>query len=191
MSDRLFVKLREVIHTSGTTTASNESIFVIRGNDCYDPQYSVGGSQPTGFDQYMAFYNNFYVSGSRLKVTVYSDGPADSEFYILPTKYASVAISGYDPSEYPLYRGKYVSGNGASAKSGTVLKSYRGTKQMMVVPDPASQTVFWGTDAASPTQQWYWWFGNKNPDISQPCDFNFKAEIVYYVTFFGRRQIIS
>lgn len=36
---------------------------------CYDPDTDAIGHQPTGFDQWMAFYEHFVVLGSKIKVT--------------------------------------------------------------------------------------------------------------------------
>jgi len=43
--------------------------FSIRANGMYDPDYSLGGQQPRGFDQYMALYEKFTVTSAKLSVT--------------------------------------------------------------------------------------------------------------------------
>ena len=50
----------------GTNTANG---FTLRANGMFDPEYSLGGEQPRGFDQYMELYEKFTVSSAKLSVT--------------------------------------------------------------------------------------------------------------------------
>lgn len=43
--------------------------FTIRANGMYDPDFSIGGQQPRGFDQYMELYDKFTVTSAKLSVT--------------------------------------------------------------------------------------------------------------------------
>jgi len=52
--------------TPGTDTAEG---FTLRANGMFDPEYSLGGHQPRGFDQYMALYNRFTVTSCKISVT--------------------------------------------------------------------------------------------------------------------------
>lgn len=40
----------------------------IRGNNIYDPEYSTGGGQPLGFDQWAPFFKRFNVISSKVTV---------------------------------------------------------------------------------------------------------------------------
>lgn len=43
-------------------------VKVFRANDLYDPDYAVGGHQPSPFDQFCAFYSNFCVLSSKIEL---------------------------------------------------------------------------------------------------------------------------
>ena len=51
--------------------------YTYRANDLYDPDVSIGGHQPHGFDQIMAFYQHFTVLGSKIKVLLQHIGASD------------------------------------------------------------------------------------------------------------------
>jgi len=57
--------------TTGSITSTTGAVasYVLRANDCFDPDFTGTGHQPMGFDQMILFYNHFFVVRSRLKVT--------------------------------------------------------------------------------------------------------------------------
>lgn len=44
------------------------ALYQFRANDCYDPNWTAGGHQPTGFDQIMALYTRGHVLRSKINV---------------------------------------------------------------------------------------------------------------------------
>lgn len=52
-----------------TCTSGAMASYVLRANDCFDPDFTGTGHQPMGFDQMILFYNHFVVTKSRLRVT--------------------------------------------------------------------------------------------------------------------------
>ncbi len=64
------VQLRYVEQFSLDAPASGvAALFLFRANDLFDPDFTGGGHQPKGFDQWMVFYDHFTVIGSKIKVT--------------------------------------------------------------------------------------------------------------------------
>lgn len=86
-----------------------------RANGMYDPEISVGGRQPRGFDQAMALYGTFTVLGSKISVNwAYAgyDGPAaldatTSAFLIKTSKPADDAGDGAVAAGVPVMCGIY------------------------------------------------------------------------------------
>lgn len=50
-------------------SAGAAAVYVFTVNGLYDPNITGIGHQPSGFDQYMALYNQYVVLGSTIKVT--------------------------------------------------------------------------------------------------------------------------
>jgi hypothetical protein len=72
-------KLRYCEETGFTSTSGAFSTHVYKANDVYDPDYSGGGHQPMGFDQWALLYNHYIVLGSRMRVYLHaSDSNTDS-----------------------------------------------------------------------------------------------------------------
>lgn len=46
---------------------------------CFDPRVNLGGAQPRGFDQWMAFYEHFVVLGSKMTVMFQTTGLQPSD----------------------------------------------------------------------------------------------------------------
>lgn len=69
--DRMMVKMKysEVVNVSPGTYAYQ---YCFRGNDIFDPNYTSTGTQPTGRDQWAAFYKSYKVLGCKIKVTYIS-----------------------------------------------------------------------------------------------------------------------
>ncbi len=61
------------------STINTPATYSYIANDCYDPQSALGGHQPIGFDQMMAFYNHFTVTNARIKVTFVPEGSSATQ----------------------------------------------------------------------------------------------------------------
>ncbi len=59
-------KLRYATHIVFNPAAGSAQNIFIKANGLFDPEVAVGGHQPLGFDQYMAFYDHFRVESSHI-----------------------------------------------------------------------------------------------------------------------------
>jgi len=76
--------LRYFDYAIATATQSTVVGSWWRANGIFDPQVSLGGHQPLGFDQLMAIYDHWVVKSSRIKVTfTYRDEVDDTSHPIL------------------------------------------------------------------------------------------------------------
>lgn len=65
----LQVRLPYAFSTTLTEAAAGLGVaYSFRINDVFDPDFSGGGLQPTGFDQYAALYGRYHVLGFRYEV---------------------------------------------------------------------------------------------------------------------------
>lgn len=54
------------------TFADFSSAIVFRINSLYDPEFSVGGHQPLGFDEWSVFYNKYLVLGAKVRADCFA-----------------------------------------------------------------------------------------------------------------------
>ena len=66
-SDGQIVKMRYVEEFELNPGLGSVASYVFRANGLYDPNYTGAGHQPYGFDQWMTYYNQFTVLGSKMK----------------------------------------------------------------------------------------------------------------------------
>lgn len=169
--------------TDGTYSVSNS---FISGNDIYNAWQFPNGDEragPTGFDQWAAFYNNFIVHKSSVKVTplywitTTGDAPAPFQLTVTPVDADNIVTFSTSFDEQPYSRFKMYNGVlttstdtalGAVANSGTqnyqsVINSMM-TKKILGYKDlvdiPAVQGVMIPqtnvNPGNSPDQNFYW-----------------------------------
>lgn len=95
--------------------------YAFRANDCFDPDFGLGGHQPMGFDQLMVFYHQGLVLYSTITLTINNqDGDQAAVVGVVPGKSALVAGTSKDVNnicENRKARSTIVSGsNGGGSK---------------------------------------------------------------------------
>lgn len=63
------VKLRYVTSQSMDAPINSTAVHTFRANSLYDPDYTILGHQPMGFDQWAAFYNKYVVVSCKITCT--------------------------------------------------------------------------------------------------------------------------
>jgi len=80
---RQFTRLVYEVGQIGTTTTTGLGNFQLRLNSLFDPQYTVGGGQPQGYDQLTQLYTNYRVHGARVDVYAQSLTPSNQSIVSL------------------------------------------------------------------------------------------------------------
>lgn len=187
MPDYTLVKMKDsvtYITGLGTVPAAVGDVstinFTISANDLYEAFDLLGTpydeSQPTGFDQWMTFYNSFIVHKSSIRVTpifwnqVGQDTAAVLPFQITitPVTVASLTSASIDFDEQPyakyrvfnapLYQRSAtdpVIADTGSQSPPSVFNSMM-TKKMLGMKDLSDYSGVRGSDTASPGDQYYW-----------------------------------
>lgn len=77
--DKAIVKLRysQFVQLTPPIAGGQPGYHLFRANGVYDPDVSVGGHQPIGFDQWMTFFTHWYVVSSTITVT-FANNTAES-----------------------------------------------------------------------------------------------------------------
>lgn len=83
MPNKFATKLRYVSYSNIDGGAGVPGVHLVRANCLYDPDQTLVGHQPRGFDQIMTMYDHFVVIGSRITVDfVTNSGTAHSPFVV-------------------------------------------------------------------------------------------------------------
>lgn len=139
----------------GTPETANTLVFTLNG--MFDPEVPVGGHQPIGFDQAMAFFNHYTVTQCSWTITFTYNSPTSNDvivcgYYISPT---STPITGADAiAENGLMKRKIISQNPGSGRSIAVmsgridLSKYFGKRIL-------NEDDYRGDVAANPAEQAY------------------------------------
>lgn len=69
--DQKMIRMRyRVGYTGGPSPSAARGATVFRASSIYDPDYTAGGHQPLGYDQWAPFYDHYIVVSSKLTATV-------------------------------------------------------------------------------------------------------------------------
>lgn len=140
---------------------------VIRANSLFDPDFSLGGEQPLGYDQYAALYKKYYVKGVKATVDFYAYAesgvmPNDMMCFVWCDTDESTPTTGKGLFERCVVKGgKYLRPNNIYAAGPQSKISVKATTKG--VTDHGFEDPDLSSDVgASPPRQWYIhvaWFG--------------------------------
>lgn len=185
--DRIFVKLRynEIINKQ---TATNFEYYEFAGNDVYDPNVTSTGTQPTGYDQWSAFYTLFRVHASKIKIAVSSQAGTHTQIVGIVPQTASAALAGInEAARDPRARTKQLA---ASANNVVYLSNYLSSKKAFGERQ-LDDIVYSGTTGnvgtgASPSRLWYWSIFLATVDGANAIDAQLHVKVTYYVELYKR-----
>lgn len=166
-----------ILNTSATNT------YVYRQNDVYDPNFTGTGSQPVGFDQFMAFYGKFKVHGSHIELK-------PMQITQLGSVSLSASTSSSSPATVEVAMQSPNSINTSFSSSvlpvGYKLSMYRETRKIIGYPNIFQDDVFVGTASSSPATPLFWVINAATFDNVTNAIFKFDIKITYDVEFFAR-----
>lgn len=195
MPDKVFVKLR-YWDTNVFTTAGGFSGDAVertyRGNSVFDPDQTGGGHQPTGYDQWTGFYNQYRVLASSIRWTVYRISTAAGDLgipFVFPdvTAATAVTIGTINPQEQAYFKYRHILANIAGNKGRGTVKNYMTTKKMFPGQN-VTGTDFTALSTGNPASQWYWNCGYNNSGAIETA-VRFTCNITYWVVFFDRATL--
>lgn len=170
MPDQAYVKFK--YRTIMNLVAGVGNAYIIdnySGNSLYDPYQTGIGDQPTGFDQWAAFYDSYHVTGSKLKILVNNETPSSIVapnspghailFTVFPSTavYVSGSLTTRPPDEQPMAINKWMGSqfvNGSPSRAR--VKAYMTTNKMYAQPGTKVDQDFTALVSANPAKQWYW-----------------------------------
>lgn len=207
LPDRLQTKLKWSINVLATLNGAGLAVLNLFGNGPYDPD--GGGTplnQPTGWDQYSAFYDRYYCSGSKIKMEVTNVNNdlgaaadptvSDALVGLIPSNniVTTSNLTTTNPSELPYAQEKTVAP--FPGHQYRVLKKYMSTKKMFGQPgcayNPDFQGIAGNTGVGSnPNNLWWWnaYFVAPAGAAATGKKYRVRLWITFYVTFYRRNQL--
>jgi len=178
ISDRTMIKYvcnQTFRLTTDTTVGWAGEAFI--ANSLSDPFGTASSTaQPTGLDQWGAFYSKYIVKASKLTCEVQNLTAATApRFVIVPSPnnhYAVITnwdINDYKPEEYPYAQHRMINSSGGGRP--LYMKSYMTTGKIFGKKGIAIDNLYegamptGGSGATSPNQQWYWNIAVLNRDL--------------------------
>lgn len=168
-----------------TVTGGSAVNYQFRGNSLYDPDLTSTGHQPTGYDEWSAFYNKFTVLGSSCDVKAYITGISTALVVnglvaVVPTVDASPTLTYANVLTLPNCKHKVFTYNTSvgHVKNRMMTNKIFG-KSLQAVKD---DDYYSASTTANPTNQWYWNIYINNADNSS----NLSGQIVINVTYYAR-----
>lgn len=164
----------------GTTTTVAPGTFTIALNDMFDPQYSIGGHQPRGFDELSAIYGQYRVLA--VKVMIYGQALSTGS-HIMGYSINSSSVPPGDINSYMEARNKKF--KFATSDRPTVIKCYTSIAKAHGV-DAARVRIddeFAAGIGASPASVPYFHIFYQNNDESTSSGYNIRATITFYTEF--------
>lgn len=139
------------------TPAASVSVYRYSANGCYDPDITGTGHQPMGFDNLMAFYDQYTVVGSKIQVNWVNDNPKFAQVGIYlnddtsaPTTLDLEAWMEQSNSKYGVMTAK------GGSKDTITQKAKFSAKRDLSVSKPLTADRLQGTAGSNPNEQMYY-----------------------------------
>lgn len=124
-----------------------------KANGMFDPRDAIGGHQPYGFDNMMAFYNHYTVIGSKIKYTVCNNQAASPFKMALSIRPDTTGIptDAGQLLEQPGIKSKLLAPLGSGSAQGTLTMSFS-AKKYFGAKYQVGHDLYRGNAAADPTE---------------------------------------
>lgn len=191
ISDCVWVKLKYANFTTIAVTGTTPGVLRFRGNSIYDPDQSGIGNQPLAFDQWAAFYKQYYVAGSKIKIRAWNPGDQAITLHLFPSV---DIISASDALTYQIWTQPYAKRmNLSEILNLKRISHYMTTSKMFSNKLPSADMEFYGSAIADvpSSQQWYWNVvanGFAGQSVTA-MNLQVECEVTYYCKFVGRNTI--
>nr|QXP07587.1 MAG: putative capsid protein [Arizlama virus] len=189
ISDRTYIKL--TYSELGALTyggAGTAAAYQYISNALYDPNYTGGGHQPLGFDQWAAFYNKYRVYGMKYTITFTNQSStywADIALLKRPT--ATLPVSMSQTLEQP-YTQKGCLAPIGSGRCLQVMKGYVSNRKVLGVSKAQfdADDTFAAAVNSNPSNGVYFSVLVMNQNAASTMTVNFRADLVFYACMYDR-----
>lgn len=172
-----------------TQTVANVAVFrPFWQNGLYDPDASIGGHQPMGFDEISPLYNHYQVVGSKIRVTVLPPRVAATQVLVGITDSPQLTLTSTDPST--LIEDPDCKWKACTQDQGTVITSSFTAKDRYPGAGAAAQGA--SLISSSPTDGLFYNIWMANIDTTNTtAGIDMVVEIDYTAIFWERRDLAA
>jgi len=186
MPDQFRTMLKFTTTRSLNLTVPGYQLVYFVPSGAFDVDPVIGSPTMAGFDQFAAFYNEYRVVASKIRVCYTNNSlVCPVNFYVMPI---GSSPSGYGPVEIASMRGNpYCKWKTAPLLGGPTLEI---TNQISAERITGTRAASWGDDYAAlvttnPVNSWFWAIGFESP-VSNAITSYLQIEIDVDVIFFDR-----
>lgn len=168
------------------------------GNGLFDPDVTGVGTQPTGFDQWCAFYQRYRVLASHFRVrvlnpTATTNAQAMSDIVVTATN-TTTAFANSDVAASQPYATRSLANTISNGPNGPVRFSKMMESDLILgVSKEAmlSETTYAGSPSTNPGDVWYWRICQEAADLASTFTNIYEVEITYLVDFYERQLNVA
>lgn len=154
--------------------------YVFSGNGLFDPDITLLGTQPVGFDQMENFYSRYRVISSKIVVRFINTANGGTIVAVTPSDTSTGTTAANDAIANPYSRWNVIANaNGMNEK--TIVNACRTDHIFGTVAN--SDDLFAASFSTNPTNQWYWII---NMDSTINLLIMMNVAIYYRVKFYKR-----
>lgn len=186
--DKLFTTLKYSDLKTFTGTGLQRHTY--RGNSLFDPDFTGGGTQPLGFDQWATFYSRYKVHSASLSLRIMNISTSQAVQVVLVPTITSLLTSGniQDVANMPYARSKFIQIAGGNAfsmlRNNIMTKVIRGEN---IRDDDYSALI-----TSNPIKQYHWHIAIQ--DITSLLDIinvTIQTQITFKCEFFRRVDMVA
>jgi len=185
--ERMRMTMRYSLATTVASIASVAGTF-LRANSIFDPEFSLGGGQPQGFDQMVLLYSKWVVVNAECRVLAFSNAAAGrANVYLAPVTSSSVSVSTpAGVAEFPGGRSALCSFSGGPAR----LANTSTTAAVIGVPAAVvmAEDTFWGTSSANPAAEGTWFWALAQDTTGATDTVGYQIDMYFDVVWFKRQD---
>lgn len=190
---KFYTKLRYTEAIALTSVAYTEPLY--RMNSVYDPVYAMGGGQPMYHDELSQLYDNYCVYGSKITATfINRSATTETAFVragIYPLVNSGTAVTPDEAIERDNCIYAYVGPNTGDQGCVTMSTYADVYKVYGRERDERDDALFTASTSASPVNTCFWHVFAGTIDESTALNMYVNIELIYYVKYFSRAQVLQ
>lgn len=177
-----------------TTTGGVGFQYAFRGNSLFDPDFTGGGHQPYGFDQWSAIFQRYVVFASWIRVNLTIDSPLPCKFALVPTSLDnSVVTTDTFESLLEMPRAKWRLGQSSTGQDNQSLTHYASTTSIMGQAPGLIENDdnLYALTNANPANPWYWILGVQSPQGDGSHTYYVEVEMRFWAKMFDYQPLVA